>query len=44
MLYGKRIVVVMPAYNAEKTLKKTWAELPHECIDEAVPVVQGCRE
>ncbi len=30
MINGKRIAVVMPAYNAEKTLEKTVRELPHE--------------
>jgi glycosyltransferase involved in cell wall biosynthesis len=28
MINGKRIAVVMPAYNAEKTLRVTVAELP----------------
>src|SRR3984885_6928532 len=28
MVNGKRVVVVMPAYNAEKTLEKTVQELP----------------
>jgi glycosyltransferase involved in cell wall biosynthesis len=32
MLNGKRIAVVMPAYNAEKTLRATVAELP-EIVD-----------
>ena len=32
MLNGKRIAVVMPAYNAEKTLRVTVAELP-EIVD-----------
>ncbi|HUZ03923.1 MAG TPA: glycosyltransferase family 2 protein [Acidobacteriaceae bacterium] len=30
MINGKRIAVVMPAYNAEKTLEKTVRELPAE--------------
>src|SRR6202034_4121510 len=30
MINGKRIAVVMPAYNAEKTLEKTVRELPLE--------------
>ena len=34
MLDGKRIIVVMPAYNAEKTLKKTYDEIPRGIIDE----------
>ena len=28
MIDGKRIAVVMPAYNAERTLEKTVRELP----------------
>jgi len=28
MVNGKRIAVVMPAYNAEKTLERTVQELP----------------
>ncbi len=38
MLNGKRIVVVMPAYNAAKTLDRTYRELPLEFIDEVVLV------
>jgi len=30
--------VVMPAYNAEKTLRRTWDELPHDIVDEVVLV------
>lgn len=28
MIEGKRVAVVMPAYNAEKTLEKTAREIP----------------
>jgi glycosyltransferase involved in cell wall biosynthesis len=38
MIQGKKIVVVMPAYNAEKTLRQTWDELPHDLVDEVVLV------
>ena len=38
MIHGKNIVVVMPAYNAEKTLRQTWDELPHDLVDEVVLV------
>lgn len=38
MLNGKKIVVVMPAYNAAKTLKQTYHELPHDVVDEVVLV------
>jgi glycosyltransferase involved in cell wall biosynthesis len=33
MLNGKRILVVLPAYNAEKTLGRTYEELPHDIVD-----------
>jgi glycosyltransferase involved in cell wall biosynthesis len=33
VLSGKKIVVVMPAYNAERTLRRTYEDLPHEIID-----------
>jgi glycosyltransferase involved in cell wall biosynthesis len=36
MLAGLRIVVVMPAYNAEKTLRQTYAEVPREVVDEVI--------
>lgn len=38
MIKGKTVVVVMPAYNAEKTLRQTHAEIPHEIVDEIVLV------
>jgi glycosyltransferase involved in cell wall biosynthesis len=37
MINGKRIVVVLPAYNAEKTLEATVRELP-EIVDERILV------
>ncbi len=41
MLLGKRIVVVMPAYNAETTLRQTYAEIPHDYVDEVILVDDG---
>ncbi|HEX8639388.1 MAG TPA: glycosyltransferase family 2 protein, partial [Pyrinomonadaceae bacterium] len=38
MLNGQKIVVVMPAYNAAKTLSKTVAEIPREIVDEILLV------
>jgi glycosyltransferase involved in cell wall biosynthesis len=38
MLEGKRIVVVMPAYNAEQTIEQTHAEIPKDIVDEVVVV------
>ena len=37
----KRIIVVMPAFNAAKTLEMTCAELPHEKIDSVILVDDG---
>jgi len=37
MLNGKRIAVVLPAYNAEKTLRATVEELP-EIVDSRILV------
>ena len=38
MIHGKKLVVVMPAYNAEKTLEKTYAEMPLEFVDQVILV------
>ena len=36
MYNGKKVVVVMPAYNAAKTLEKTYNEIPFPLVDEVV--------
>lgn len=36
MINGKKIVVVMPAYNAEKTLEQTYKEIPFDIVDEVI--------
>jgi glycosyltransferase involved in cell wall biosynthesis len=36
MINNKKIIVVMPAYNAEKTLEKTYAEIPFDVVDDVV--------
>lgn len=36
MFHGKKIVVVMPAYNAARTLERTVAEVPMDLVDEIV--------
>ena len=36
MINGKRVTVVMPAYNAEKTLEKTHIEIPHDIVDDII--------
>jgi glycosyltransferase involved in cell wall biosynthesis len=44
MLHGKKIVVVMPAYNAAKTLEMTYAEIPHDIVDEVILVDDASRD
>jgi glycosyltransferase involved in cell wall biosynthesis len=44
MIQGKKVVVVMPAYNAGKTLPKTYAEIPFDIVDEVVLVDDGSRD
>lgn len=38
MIHGKKVVVVMPAYNAEKTLKQTFDELDFSIVDDVILV------
>lgn len=38
MLNGKKIIVVLPAYKAEKTLLQTYAAIPHDIVDEIILV------
>lgn len=36
MYKGKKVVVVLPAYNAALTLEKTYREIPFELVDEVI--------
>ena len=36
MLSGNKVVVVLPAYNAEKTLRQTVAEIPMDIVDDVI--------
>lgn len=38
MLNGKKIIVVMPAFNAAKTLRQTYDDLPKDIIDKVLLV------
>jgi len=38
LIEGKKIIVVMPAYNAERTLRRTYDEIPKEFIDDVLLV------
>jgi glycosyltransferase involved in cell wall biosynthesis len=36
MINNRKIIVVLPAYNAEKTLEKTYQEIPFDIVDDVV--------
>ncbi|MBL0257492.1 MAG: glycosyltransferase family 2 protein [Bacteroidetes bacterium] len=38
MYHRHKIVVVLPAYNAERTLEKTYREIPRDIVDEVILV------
>ena len=38
MLHGKKVVVVLPAYRAARTLEQTYREIPKEVVDETILV------
>jgi glycosyltransferase involved in cell wall biosynthesis len=44
MLHGRRIVVVLPAYNAEKTLERTFREVPRDIADLVLLVDDGSHD
>lgn len=44
MIKGKKIVVVLPAYNAEMTLRQTYNEIPFDIVDEVVLVDDKSRD
>jgi glycosyltransferase involved in cell wall biosynthesis len=41
VINNRKIIVVMPAYNAAKTLRQTYAEVPLDCVDEVLLVDDG---
>ena len=41
---GRRLVVVMPAYNAEATLERTWRDFPRAGVDEVILVDDASRD
>ncbi|MBN1664051.1 MAG: glycosyltransferase family 2 protein [Deltaproteobacteria bacterium] len=38
MINNQKLVVVLPAFNAEKTLEKTYAEIPFDIVDDVILV------
>src|SRR5215468_7020970 len=44
MIKGKKVVVVMPAYNAERTIEKTWREVLDQEIVDLVIIVDDASQ
>ena len=44
MIEGKRVTVVMPAYNAEKTLERTLAEINRSIVDHIILVDDASKD
>lgn len=44
MIDGKKIIVVLPAYNAEKTLIQTYDEIPKDVVDEIILTDDASRD
>ena len=38
MINNKKVIVVLPAYNAAKTLEKTYSEIPFDIVDDVILV------
>ena len=44
MLAGKRVTVILPAYNAARTLERTFDEIPSDIVDEVILTDDGSKD
>ena len=44
MIAGRKVAVVLPAYNAARTLRQTFAEIPHEVVDDVILTDDASRD
>jgi len=44
MIKGKKIIVVLPAFNAEKTLEQTYRDIPLDLVDDVILVDDKSRD
>jgi glycosyltransferase involved in cell wall biosynthesis len=44
MLDGQRVAVILPAYNAARTLERTYAEIPHGIVDDVILTDDASRD
>ena len=41
MLHGKKVVVVLPAYRAARTLERTYRDIPKDVVDDVLLALHG---
>lgn len=44
MLAGRKVAVILPAYNAARTLERTVAEIPREIVDDVILTDDGSQD
>ena len=44
MIGGRKVAVVLPAYNAARTLRQTYAEIPHDIVDDVILTDDASRD
>lgn len=44
MIDGRRIAIVLPAYNAAATLRRTYDEIPHDIVDDIILTDDASRD
>ena len=44
MIGGKRVAVVLPAYNAARTLRATYDDIPHDIVDDIILTDDASRD
>lgn len=44
MIDGRRVTVVLPAYNAARTLRQTYDEIPHAIVDDVILTDDGSHD
>jgi len=44
MILGKKLVIVLPAYNASKTIEQTYNEIPFDIVDEIILVDDNSKD
>lgn len=44
MILGKKLIIVLPAYNAAKTIEKTYREIPFDIVDDVILVDDNSKD